>query len=106
MVTVTVKAITVKLSLADFEVSFVDVAEIVGTLFGDAGTVAGGVYITLLAVVALSEPQPGEQALPPAIIVQVTPEFVESFCTLAFKVTAAVPAPMVVILLVIVTEMG
>ena len=59
-----------------------------------------------MEVAPLSEPQAGEQALPPVTKAQVTPEPVESFCTLAFKVTAAAPAAMVVILLAIVTEMG
>jgi hypothetical protein len=60
----------------------------------------------LVEVAPLSEPQAGEQALPPVTNAQVTPELVESFLTLAFKVTAAAPAAMEVILLAIVTEMG
>lgn len=62
--------------------------------------------MTLVEVAALNEPQVGEQALPPMTSAHVTPELVESFCTLAFKVTAAAPAAIVVILLAIVTEMG
>jgi hypothetical protein len=62
--------------------------------------------VTLVEVAALNEPQVGEQALPPMTSAHVTPELVESFCTLAFKVTAVAPAAIVVILLAIVTEMG
>lgn len=47
-------------------------------------------------------PQVGEQEFPFAVSVQVTP--LVPFCTVALKVTAAVPAVMEVILLVIVTE--
>src|SRR6266705_3671254 len=96
--------VTAKLSLSDLDVSFTALAAMVGALLGAPGTVAGGVYITLVAVVALSVPQPGEHAAPPAVSAQVTPELVESFCTLAFKVRAAVPAAIVVILFVILTE--
>ena len=56
-------------------------------------------------VALLSEPQVGEQALPPAVRVQETPLLEESFCTVAFTVTAAAPAAMVVMGFVIVTEM-
>ena len=45
----------------------------------------------------------GEQALPPAISVQLTPLLVESFCTLAFSVTAAAPAAIVEIGLLMLT---
>lgn len=62
--------------------------------------------MTLLEVTALSEPQVGEQALPPMTRAQVTPELLESFCTVAFKVTEVAPAAMVVILFVMATEMG
>jgi hypothetical protein len=91
---------------SDFDESFTDVAVMVGVSFGAAGRVAGGVYITLVAVLALSEPQPGEHATPPAARAQVTPEFVESFCTLAFRVTAAAPAAIVVTLLAMLTAIG
>jgi hypothetical protein len=58
-------------------------------------------------VAPLNEPQLGEHAVPVAAVkLQVTPEFEESFCTVAFSVVAAAPAAMVVILLVMVTEMG
>jgi hypothetical protein len=57
-------------------------------------------------VAPLNEPHVGEQSVPPAFKLQETPEFVESFCTVAFNVVAAAPAAMVEILLVIVTEIG
>lgn len=103
MLTTMAGAVTVKLSVSDFDESFTEVAVMFGALFGAAGAAAGGVYVTLLELGALSVPHPGEQAFPPAVSTQVTPELVASFCTLAFKVTAAAPAAMVVILLVMLT---
>ena len=50
--------------------------------FGDA--VFGG-------VIADNVPQPGEQFAPPAVSVQVTPAFVKSLLTTAFKVIIAPP---------------
>lgn len=48
----------------------------------------------------------GEHAFPPAVSVQVTPLFDESFCMLAFNVTAAAPAVIVVIGFVMLTVMA
>lgn len=59
-----------------------------------------------MVVAAPKVPQVGEHAVVPATSVQATPEFEESFWTLAFRVTAAVPAVIVVSLLVMLTEMG
>jgi hypothetical protein len=89
-------AVTVKGSVAVAEVLATEVAVIVGALYGDAGVPAGGVYITLVVVAEESVPQVVEvQFAPPAVRVQVTPLFVESFCTVALRVTAAAPAAMV-----------
>ena len=93
-------------SVAEAVVSATEVAVIVGASLGDAGTVAGGVYVTLVDVAPLSAPHVGEQAAPPAVSVHVTPLFEESFCTVAFTVTAADPAVILVIGLDIVTEIA
>jgi len=66
---------------------------------GGAGVDAGGVYVTLRLGVpmAASDPQVGEQAVPLAVSVQVTPPPQLSFATVTLRVTAAAPALMVVI---------
>ena len=87
-------------------VSVTDVAVTIGALFGAAGADVGGVKTTLVFVWPLRLPQVGEHFAPPAVSDQVTPAFVESFATVAFSVTAAAPAAIVEILLVIETEMG
>ena len=48
----------------------------------------------------------GEQELPPAVRVQVTPLLEESFCTVALSVTADDPAVMVEIGFVMLTEIA
>jgi hypothetical protein len=48
----------------------------------------------------------GEQELPPAVSVQVTPLLEESFCTVALSVTADDPAVMVEIGFVMLTEIA
>jgi hypothetical protein len=63
------------------------------------------VYVTAVVVAEDKVPQAGEQATPFAVRLQVTPLFVESFCTVAMNVRPAVPACMEVILFVIETVM-
>ena len=48
-------------------------------------------------------PHAGEQALPLAVRVQLTPLFVESFCTVAFSTNGSLPEFTVLTLFVIVT---
>ena len=91
-------------SVSLFVVSVTEVAVITGALFGAAGAVPGGVYAMLVPVGPEMVPHVGEHAAPPAVSVQMTPAFPVSLVTVAFNVTAAAPAVMVEILLVIETE--
>jgi hypothetical protein len=91
-------------SLSLFVVSVTDVAVITGALIGAAGAVAGGMYATLVPVGPEMVPHVGEQDAPPAVSVHVTPAFPVSLVTVAFSVTAAAPAVIVEILLVMETE--
>ncbi len=59
-------------------------------------------YVTLVLLALERLPQVGEQEVPFAVSVQVTPLL--PFCTVALNATAAPPAVTEVILLVIVTE--
>src|ERR1700719_1600904 len=79
-----------------------------GESFGAAGTAAGGVYAELKLGEALgaSEPQAGAQLTPPAVSVQITPEFVLSFDTAAFTETAGPPTSWFANLLVMTTLTG
>lgn len=66
---------------------------------------AGGVYVTLLVVKLLIDPQAGEQGPPVSLKSQVTPLLVGSFCTVACRTIAALPVLMALILFVMVTVM-
>ena len=90
------------------DLSATEVAVIAGALFGAAGTAAGGVYVELKLGEALgaSEPQAGAQLTPPAVSVQITPEFVLSFDTAALTETAGPPAIWFANLLVMTTLTG
>src|SRR5580658_635688 len=80
-----------------------EVAVIVGVLFGAAGSVSGGVYITLNGCAELSVPHAGLHAAPCAVSVQVTPALVVSNSTCASSVTGGAPGAMFVILFVMCT---
>ena len=57
----------------------------------------------LVVVAPDSVPQPGEQALPLAVSVQVTPLLLESFCTVALTTKGLLPVLTVLKLLLMVT---
>jgi hypothetical protein len=59
--------------------------------------------VTLVLVLPDNVPHAGEQALPLAVRLQLTPLFVESFCTVAFTTNGSVPEFTVLTLFVIVT---
>jgi hypothetical protein len=94
----------VKLSKSDCALFAIEVAVIFGELLGELGTVAGGLYVTLVVVLPDRVPQAGEQVLPLAVRLQLTPLLVESFCTVALSTNGSLPGFMVVTLLVIVTD--
>jgi len=62
--------------------------------------------VTLEVLMPLRLPQAGEQAVPFAVSVQVTPLFVESFCTVAFTTKGLAPVFTELNLFVIVTIMA
>lgn len=74
-------------------------------MLGAVGPELGGVYVTDNGVANDSVPHVGEQVVPFAASPQVTPLFVESFCTFAENTIAVVPAWTEVNLVVIETEM-
>jgi hypothetical protein len=63
----------VNVSASDLTGLVTDTAEIIGALSGAVGTLAGGVYVTLNPLAIESVPQAGEQPVPLAVNVQVTP---------------------------------
>jgi hypothetical protein len=93
------------LSAAVLVVSVFEVA--IRVAVAGEGTVAGGVYNTLVVVAALNVPQAGWQlvVVPVLTSVQATPGVtVPSFATVAFTVTGVAPGAIVPIGLVMVTE--
>src|SRR5437016_180470 len=71
--------VTVIEALADFVVSRTDLA--VSVTVGLAGTAAGAVYVTVVAVCPDSAPHVGAQLLPDWVRLQVTPWFAGSLAT-------------------------
>jgi hypothetical protein len=95
------------LSVAVLVASVFDVA--ISVAVAGEGTVAGGVYRTLVVVAALSVPHVGWQlvVVPVLTSVQATPGVtVPSFATVAFTVTGVAPGAMVPIGLVMVTAIA
>jgi|SRR5215472_4486715 len=75
----------VNVSASDLTGFVKDTAEIVGVLSGAVGTLAGGVYVTLYGFADESVPHAGEQGVPLAVNVQVTPALAGSFWTVALN---------------------
>lgn len=75
----------VKESASDLAGLDIEVAVIVGVLFGAAGTLEGGVKSTLNGFANESVPQAGEHVMPLAVRVQLTPELMGSFCIVALN---------------------